>query len=94
MLSNKSAQYHTRDLFDIETCCMDLAEHAKVLAPNLAPNLGQPLSNTAVPVDRMDCSNTYTEDQLIPLYGMIGKLQGLMDDHIHLQQAAGTTSCW
>ena len=70
---------------------MDLAEHAKVLAPNLAPNLGQPLSNTAVPVDRMDCSNTYTEDQLIPLYGMIGKLQGLVDDRIHLQQAAGTT---
>ena len=22
---------------------MDIAEHAKVLAPNLAPNLGQPL---------------------------------------------------
>ena len=39
----------------------------------------------------MDCSNTYTEGQLAPLFGMIGKLQGLVDDHIHLQQAAGTT---
>ena len=57
----------------------------------MAPNIGQPISNTAVPVDRMDCSNTYTEDQLIPLYGMIGKLQGLVDDRIHLHQAAGTT---
>ena len=51
---------------------MDLAEHAKVLAPNLAPNLGQPLSNTAGAGDRMDCSNTYTEGQLAPLFGMIG----------------------
>ena len=39
----------------------------------------------------MDCSNTYTEGWLAPLFGMLGKLQGLVDDHIHLQQAAGTT---
>ena len=39
----------------------------------------------------MDCSNVYTEEQLAPLFGMLGKLQRLVDDQIHLQQAAGTT---
>ena len=47
VLSNKAAQYHAEDLFDIETCCMDIAKHTKVLAPNLAANVGQPISNTA-----------------------------------------------
>ena len=42
--SNKAAQYHAGDLFDIETCIIDIAKHAKVLAPNLALNLSQPLS--------------------------------------------------
>ena len=39
----------------------------------------------------MDCSNTYTEEQLAPLIVMLGKLHCLVDDCIHLQQAAGTT---
>ena len=39
----------------------------------------------------MDCSNTYTEDQLTHLFSMLGKLQRLVDDHIHLWKAAGTT---
>ena len=70
---------------------MDITEHAKVLAPNLVANVGQPISNTAGAGERMDCSNTYTEGQLTPLFSTLGKLQGLVDDHIHLQQAAGTT---
>ena len=36
VFSNKIAQYHAGDLFDIKMCFMDLAEHAKVLVPNLA----------------------------------------------------------
>ena len=45
--SNKIAQYHAGDLFDIETCVMDLAEHAKNWIPNLAPLIGQLVSNLA-----------------------------------------------
>ena len=33
----------------------------------------------------------YTEDQLRHLYGLLGKLHSLVDDHIHLQHSAGTT---
>ena len=39
----------------------------------------------------MDCSKVYTEELLAPLLGMIGNLHCLVDNHIHLQQAAGTT---
>ena len=39
----------------------------------------------------LDSSVVYTEEELSPLFQMIGKLHCLMDDHIHLQQAAGTT---
>ena len=60
--SNKTAQYHAGDLFDIKTCVMDLAEHAKCLAPNLALIFGQPVSNTAEVEVQMDCSKVYTEE--------------------------------
>ena len=62
-----------------------------MLAPNLASNVNQPISNTAGAREQMDCSNTYTEGKLAPLFGMLRKLQCLVDDRIHLQQAAGTT---
>ena len=39
----------------------------------------------------LDSSNVYTEEELSPLFWMLGKLHCLVDDHIHLQQAAGTT---
>ena len=73
---NKIAQYHTGDLFDIETCVMDLAEHAKHLIQNLAPLIGQPVSNLAELELRIDSSKVYTEEQLAPLIGMVwfGKL--------------------
>ena len=62
--SNKAAQYHAGDLFDIEMCVMDLAEHAKVLAPNLAPILGQPVSNNAEVGEQMDCSKVTLRSSL------------------------------
>ena len=45
--SNKIAQYHAVDLFDIETFILDLAEHARHLIPNLVPLVRQPISNLA-----------------------------------------------
>ena len=45
--SIKATQYHAGDLFDIQSVTLDIAEHAKVLAPNLALNFGQPLSNAS-----------------------------------------------
>ena len=34
--SNKGAQFHAADLFDVQTCTLDLAKTAKGLAPYLA----------------------------------------------------------
>ena len=39
----------------------------------------------------MDNSEFYSEDQLAPLIGMIWKVVRFIDDHFHLQQAAGYT---
>ena len=54
--SNKIAQYHAGDLFDKETFILDRAEHARHLIPNLAPLVGQPLSNSANFESRVDNS--------------------------------------
>ena len=88
--SNKAAQYHAGDLFDIESVTLDITEHTNVLEPNLALNFSTPLSNVSGAGEHMDCSNVYTEEQLAPLFRMLGKLQRLVDDRTHLQQAAGT----
>ena len=87
----KSYQYHCGDLFDIETHILDLTEHARHLVPNLAPLVGQPLLNSTDFELRVDKSRIYTEDQLVPLIGMIWKVVRFVDDRVHLQQAAGVT---
>ena len=89
--SNKIAQYHAGDLFDIETYILDLTEHARHLIPNLAPLVGQPISNSANFELWVDNSKFYSEEQLAPLIGMIWKVVRFLDDRVHLQQAAGTT---
>ena len=89
--SNKIAQYHAGDLFDIETYILDLAEHARHLIPNLAPLVRQPISNLADFELQVDNSKFYWEEQLAPLIGMIWKVVRFVDDRVHLQQAAGNT---
>ena len=59
--------------------------------PNLAPLVGQPLLNSTDFELRVDKSRIYTEDQLVPLIGMIWKVVRFVDDRVHLQQAAGVT---
>ena len=93
---NKAAPFHAGDLFDIETCAMDISQYARVLAPHLALKGCQPppatSSGAGVPEEPMDCSEEDSSTQQIaPLFEMIGRLHCLVDNHIHLQQAAGTT---
>ena len=40
--SNKAAQFHATDLFNIETCTMEVSESVKGLAPYLALQVCQP----------------------------------------------------
>ena len=70
---------------------LDLAEHARHLVPNLAPLVGWPLLNATDFELRVDKSRTYTEDQLVPLIGMIWKIVRFVDNCVHLQQAAAVT---
>ena len=87
--SNKATQYHAGDLFDIETCAMDISEHAKVLVPSLELKVCQPLPTNAsgvnTPGEPMDCSDGSPDEQIAPLLKMIGKLHCLVDNCIHLQ---------
>ena len=39
----------------------------------------------------MDSSEVYSEDELGPQYGLLGKLHCLVDDCVHLQQTACST---
>ena len=39
----------------------------------------------------MESSEVYTEEDLRPLYLLLGKLHCLVDDCVHIQQTAGTT---
>ena len=70
---------------------LDLTEHARHLVPNLAPLVDQPLLNATDFELRVDKSQTYTEDQLVPPIGMIWKFPRFVDDHVHMQQAAAAT---
>ena len=45
--SNKAAQFHTADLFDIEMCTMEVSESVKGLAPYLALQVCQPPSSSS-----------------------------------------------
>ena len=76
----KPHQFHTGDLFDIETLILDLAQHARHLIPSLAPLVGQPILNAADFELRVDHSKFYSEGQLVPLICMIGKVVRFVDD--------------
>merc|ERR1712041_16329 len=45
--SNKAAQFHAADLFDIESCSLDLSQSVKGLTPYLAFQVCQTPSTTA-----------------------------------------------
>ena len=90
--TNKVTQYHAGDLFDIQSVCLDIAEHTRVLSPNLALNFGQPLPGGAAKTDmELDSLVSYREEELQPLFWLLRKLHCLVDNRVHLQQAARTT---
>ena len=91
--SNKAAQFQAANQFDIETCTMEVSESVKGLAPYLALQVCQPppsnSSKAGVSGEPTNCSTL--GEQIAPLLEKIGRLHCLVDNCIHLQQAAGTT---
>ena len=61
----------------------------------VTPFPGESLLSPSVSIDYSSLltisSNVYTEEEISPLFWMLGKLHCLLDNPVHLQQAAGTT---
>ena len=91
--SNKAAQFHAADLFDIESCSLDLSQSVKSLTPYMAFQVCETPSTTAGTSSEVSVSGetspTTVEDILSPLLSKIGGLHSLMDNCVHLQQSAG-----
>ncbi len=91
--SNKAAQFHATDLYDIKTRTVEVSESAKGMAPYLVLQVCSPPSSTSSKVgasgEPSHCSTL--GEQIAPLLPKIGRLHSLVDNHIHLQQAAGTS---
>ena len=89
---NKGHSFHMADLFDIESMTHNIFKHESNLSPSLAvSSFSRSIPNLASNQIEMDSSNTFMEDDVHPLYLLLGKLHYLVDDHIHIQHTAGTT---
>ena len=92
--SNKAAQFHAANLFDIETCALDLSQSVKGLTPYLAFQACQTPSTTGtfseVSASGETCPTT-VGDILSPLLSKIGGVHSLVDNRVHLQQSAGVS---
>ena len=91
--SNKATQFHAADLFDIETCSLDLSQSVMGLTPYLVLQVCQTPSTTAGTSSEVSASGetspTTVGDILSPLLSKIGGLHSLVDNCVHLQQSAG-----
>ena len=90
--SNKAAQYHAEDLFDLETCALELSELVKGLTPYLASTVCQTPSDIGTSSEVYASGETRpltVGDIVSPLLSKIGGLHLLVDNCVHLQQSAG-----
>ena len=86
------AKYHALDLCDLEHGMEDLLATADLAVPQLAPlfsSAGTDGDNAQVEVDP---STPITVGAVIPVWNHIRTICGLLDDRVHIQQMAGTTS--
>ena len=91
--SNKAAQFHAADLFDVQSYTLDLAKTVKGLAPYLALNVcSTPPADSSEAGASAVTSPSTVGDILSPLLMKIGRLHCLVDNRVHLQQSAGMSS--
>ena len=90
--SNKAAQFHAVDLFDLETCTLELAELVKGLTPYLTSTVCLAPSDIGTSSEVNASGETHplsVGDIVSPLLSKIGGLHLLVDNRVHLQQSAG-----
>ena len=94
--SNKAPQFHAADLFDIESCALDLSQCVKGLTPYLVLQVCQTPSATAGTSSKVaasgETSPSTVGDILSPLLLKIGGLHSLVDNRVHLQQSASMSA--
>ena len=93
--ANKAVQIHAGDLFDIQMSTQELAKLVEGVAPYLASTVCQATtsssgaSGAATPV--VTPPQTFGEI-ISPLLTKIGRLHTLVDNRVHLQQSASSSS--
>ena len=90
--SNKAAQYHAADLFDLESCALDLSQCVNGLAPYLALQAGQTPSISSKVAANGETSPLTVGDIISPILSKIGGLHLLVDNCVHLQQSASMSA--
>ena len=86
--SNKAAQFHAEDLFDLETCALELAELVKGLTPYLTSKvvLTPPDIGTSSEVNASGETRPLSVGDIVsPLLQKIGGLHCLVVNCVHLQ---------
>ena len=83
--SNKAAQYHAANLYDLETCTLDLSQCVNGLAPYLALQAGQTPSTSSKAATSGETSPLTVGDIISPLLSKIGGLHCLVDNCVHLK---------
>ena len=91
--SNKTAQFYTADLFDVQTSTLDLAKTVEGLAPYLTLTvcLTPPADSSEAGASVVTSPST-VGDILSPLITKIGRLHCLVDNPVYLQQSACMSS--
>ena len=82
---SKAQKFHVADLFDIEYVTLDLFKYDFSLSPNLVSSL---LSMFDSHTDGGESFDVFSLEELCPLFGLLGKLHCLVDDHIYMQLCA------
>ena len=91
--SNKAAQFHAADLFDVQSYTLDLAKTVEGLAPYLMLNVcSTPPDNASEAGASAVTSPSTVGDILSPLITKIGRLHCLVDNRVHLQQSASLST--
>ena len=90
--SNKAAQFHAADLFDLESCALDLSQCVNGLTPYLALQAGQTPSTSSKVAASGETSPLTVGDIISPLLSKIGGLHSFVDNRVHLQQSASMST--
>ena len=91
--SNRNAQFHAADLFDIQTSTLELAKIVEGLAPYLTLNVCQtPPADSSEAGASVVTRPSTVADIISPLLTKIGRLHCLVDNRVHLQQSASLST--